>query len=1116
MKDRNCSSLMRCASSLQRLFFLALLSIIAIGAYAQGKTVSGTVLDKSGESVIGASVVVKGTTNGTITDFDGKFTLSNVPNNASLEISFVGYKTQVIPVQGKTTFNVTMVEDTEVLDEVVVVGYGTAKKSSFTGSASNIDNKKLELRPITNVSKGLEGQTTGLLTTSGSGQPGESSKIVIRGYGSINASQNPLYVVDGIPYDGDLSSINPADIESMTVLKDASAGALYGARGANGVILVTTKGAKEGKVSVSYNGYVKFNTPTKYLATLDPYDYLSFVWGNAAASGDAYRLPFEKLYGIGDYSGSNTGGIESYRNTRNYNIQKDVYNSSVSHNHDLSVSGGTEKTKVLFAMNYMDEQGMKLNSYAKRGGVSLKINQKLRDNLDINLDTRYSDMRTMGDEGTTNGSGSLLSSSYRFRPIATRDILGDLNALREGNMEMYGRQSAWDTYSPVARIGDYDPLYIKQRLRGTLSLNWRLFDGFAYHTDFTLNQSWEQDKIWGGAIYNNYLDDETGAKLYAGNVEYTKRDSWGLRWTNTISYDFNFLPKQHRLNILLGHEVTDSGGSKMSISASHFPSNFTKDNAFAMINQYDAEHGTSKFSSGVDIPGRILSFFGRANYTLMDRYLFTVTFRADGSSKFSPEHRWGYFPAAAFGWRLSEETFMEGTKDWLDNLKVRLSYGTVGNDGISSDLWSQTWTSETDLRYQYILNNQYSSSYDLSTEQMANKNLKWETTITRNFGFDFGFLKNRLWGSLDLYWNTTKDLLMLTSLPGITGFTSTYDNIGQTSNKGIEFSLSGVIFENKDWNITAGMNINFNKGKVDKLAENVTGLYGSSWCGSSSFPGEDYILQEGKPVGMVRGFIYDGFYTTDDFNYVNGQYILKEGVADLGSFINPVHGVDRPSGQNAYPGLPKFRDMDNSGSIDEKDVTIIGDMNPVHTGGFNINTTYKNFDLGLYFNWSYGNDVYNVNKIASLYGAKEKGVYENKLGFMKDSYKIYDVVDGKLVRLTTPEQLNAANVNANLPLPYSENGVTSSIAIEDGSYLRLNTLTLGYSLPDKVLHKAGLSKLRIYGTIYNLFTLTGYSGLDPEVSANTSQNKAKYPTVGLDWGTYPRARSFVVGLNLAF
>ena len=1081
---------------------------------SQTKTITGTIIDETGEPMIGVSVLVQGTTTGAVTDLDGKFTLE-VPANATLVVSYIGYKTQNVKVGSQNTFAIKMESDNEVLDEVVVIGYQTIKRKDLTGSVASVSGKTVSVMPVSNVAQAMQGKLPGVNITSQDGRPDAAISIRVRGGGSISQSNEPLILVDGVTVNS-LNDIPSDQVESIDVLKDASSTAIYGARGANGVILVTTKGAKEGKVSVSYNGYVKFNTPTKYLETLDPYDYLSFVWGNAAASGDAYRLPFEKLYGIGDYLGSNTEGIESYRNTKNYNIQKDVYNSSVSHNHDLSVSGGTEKTKVLFAMNYMDEQGMKLNSYAKRGGVSLKINQKLRDNLDINLDTRYSDMRTMGDEGTTNGSGSLLSSSYRFRPIATRDILGDLNALREGNMEMYGRQSTWDTYSPVARIGDYDPLYIKQRLRGTLSLNWRLFDGFAYHTDFTLNQSWEQDKIWGGAIYNNYLDDETGAKLYAGNVEYTKRDSWGLRWTNTISYDFNFLPKQHRLNILLGHEVTDSGGSKMSISASHFPSNFTKDNAFAMINQYDADHGTSKFSSGVDIPGRILSFFGRTNYTLMDRYLFTVTFRADGSSKFSPEYRWGYFPAAAFGWRLSEETFMEGTKDWLDNLKVRLSYGTVGNDGISSDLWSQTWTSETDLRYQYILNNQYSSSYDLSTEQMANKNLKWETTITRNFGFDFGFLKNRLWGSLDLYWNTTKDLLMLTSLPGITGFTSTYDNIGQTSNKGIEFSLSGVIFENKDWNITAGMNINFNKGKVDKLAENVTGLYGSSWCGSSSFPGEDYILQEGKPVGMVRGFIYDGFYTTDDFNYVNGQYILKEGVADLGSFINPVHGVDRPSGQNAYPGLPKFRDMDNSGSIDEKDVTIIGDMNPVHTGGFNINTTYKNFDLGLYFNWSYGNDVYNVNKIASLYGAKEKGVYENKLGFMKDSYKIYDVVDGKLVRLTTPEQLNAANVNANLPLPYSENGVTSSIAIEDGSYLRLNTLTLGYSLPDKVLHKAGLSKLRIYGTIYNLFTLTGYSGLDPEVSANTSQNKAKYPTVGLDWGTYPRARSFVVGLNLAF
>lgn len=1080
----------------------------------QAKSVTGTILDENGEPMIGVSVLIQGTTTGTITDFDGKFSLE-VPENASLVISYIGYKTQHLKVGNQRTLVIKMESDNEVLDEVVVIGYQTIKRRDLTGSVASVSGKNVSVMPVSNVAQAMQGKLPGVNVTSQDGRPDASISIRVRGGGSISQSNEPLILVDGVTVNS-LNDIPSDQVESIDVLKDASSTAIYGARGANGVILVTTKGAKEGKVAVAYNGYVKFNTPTKYLETLDPYDYLSFVWGNAAASGDAYRIPFEKLYGIGDYTGSNVGGIESYRGMKNADIQKDVYNSSVSHNHDLTVSGGTDKTKVLFAVNYMDEEGMKINSYAKRAGISLKVNQKLRDNIDINLDTRYTDMRTMGDEKTTNGSGSLLSSSYRFRPIASDNILGDLNTLREGNMEMYGRESTWDTYSPAARIGDYDPLYIKQRLRGTLSLNWGIVKGLAYHTDFTLHQAWEQDKLWGGAIYNNYLNDATGEKLYAGNVEYTKRDSWGLRWTNTLSYDFNFLPEQHRLNILLGHEVTDSGGSNMKIKASHFPSNFTKDNAFAMINQYNKDYGTSSFSSGVDIPGRILSFFGRANYTLMDRYLFTVTFRADGSSKFSPEHRWGYFPAVAFGWRLSEEPFMEGAKDWLDNLKVRLSYGTVGNDGINADLWSQTWSSETDLRYQYALGHQYLSSYDLSTTEMANKDLKWETTITRNIGFDFGFLKNRLWGSLDLYWNTTKDLLMLTSLSGITGFTSTYDNIGQTSNKGIEFSLSGVVFENKDWNITAGMNINFNKGNVDKLAENVTGLYGSSWCGSSSFPGLDYVLQKDSPVGLVRGFIYDGFYTTDDFNYVNGQYILKEGIADLGSFINPVHGINRPSGQNAYPGLPKYRDLDDNKTVDEGDVAVIGDMNPVHTGGFNINATYKNIDLGLYFNWSYGNDVYNVNKIASLYGAKEKGVYENKLAFVRDAYKVYDVVDGKLVYLSTPEQLNAANQYASLPLPYSENGNTSTLAIEDGSYLRLNTLTLGYSLPEKVLHKVGLTKLRIYGTVYNVWTLTGYSGLDPEVNSNTAHNKAKYPTVGLDWGTYPRARSFVVGLNLTF
>ena len=1078
------------------------------------KKVTGTVLDETNQPMIGVTVRLKDGKVGATTDLDGKFSI-DVPANAVLVFSYIGYKDYTLNVGNRNDYTVKMETENAALDEVVVIGYQTIRRKDLTGSVASVKGEDIASMPVGNVAQALQGKLPGVNVTSQDGRPDATISIRVRGGGSISQSNDPLILVDGIT----VSSLDdiPADqVESIDVLKDASSTAIYGARGANGVILVTTKGAKEGRVQVNYNGYVKFNTPTKYLETLDPYDYLAFVWGNTAAMGDAYRVPFEKLYGIGDYTGNNPGGIDSYRNIGNQEIQKDVYSSSVSHNHDLSITGGNDRTRILFSANYMDEEGMKINSYARRASFNFKINQKINKNLDVSFDARYSDRRTMGKEDTTNGSGSILSSSYRFRPIATGDILGDLSALREGNMEMYGRQSSWDNYSPAARLGDYEPLYIKQRLRGTASLDWRIIDGLTYHTDLSYNRTWEEDKIWSGAIYNNYMNDTTGEKLYAGSVEWAKRGKWGLRWTNTLSYDFKFLPEQHRLNVLLGHEVTDSGGDEIEIDANHFPANFTKDNAFAMINQYDKTAGTSNFFSGVDVPERILSFFGRVNYTLLDRYLFTFTFRADGSSKFSPEHRWGYFPAAAIGWRISEEPFMKGTRDWLDNLKLRFSYGSVGNDGIDADLWLQTWTSETDMRWQYTMNNQYSSAYDYSASEMANLDLKWETTITRNLGLDFSFFNSRLWGSIDLYWNTTKDLLMLTTIPGITGFTATYDNIGQTSNKGIELSLSGVIFKNKDWNITAGMNINFNKGNVDKLAENVTGLYASSWNGSSSFPGNDYILKEGSPVGIVRGYIYDGFYTTDDFNYVNGQYVLKEGIADLGSFINPVHGVSRPEGQNAYPGLPKYKNINGDNIIDEGDVCEIGDMNPVHTGGFNINATYKNFDLGMYFNWSYGNDVYNVNKIATMYCAKEGGAYENKLAFMKGAYKIYDVVDGQLVHLTTPEQLDAANVNATLPLPYSENGVTSTLAIEDGSYLRLNTLTLGYSLPQSILRKIGMTKFRIYGTVYNVFTITGYSGLDPEVSTNTENNHANYPTVGLDWGTYPRARSFVIGVNLTF
>lgn len=1096
------------------------LSMWCLIVLAQGRQVTGTVVDGTGESVIGANVLEVGTANGVITDIDGNFSLQVQPN-AKIQISFIGYITQTMTIGNQNNIKVTLVDDSQALEEVVVIGYQTVKRKDLTGSVASVQGKNIAATPVSNVAQALQGKLPGVNVISQDGRPDAEISIRVRGGGSISQSNDPLVLIDGVA--GTLSDIPADQVESIDVLKDASSTAIYGARGANGVILVTTKGAKEGKVTVSYNGYAKFNTPTDYVEALDPYDYLAYTWGHATAMGASYSRPLIELYGLGN------GGIEQYRNMKTDDIQRDVYNSSFSHSHDLTVTGGTDMTKVLFSVNYVDEQGMKINSYSKRANVSMKINQKIRKNLDLGLDVRYTDAEGMSEEGTTSGAGSVLSSAYRFRPIATNHIKGNLDAFRKEDMESFGKFSQWDMYSPYNRILDNEPLKQRQALRSTASLNWGIIKGLTYHTDLSLNRTWNQHKLWKGAVAVDkpYIDETTGEKTYAGDAELRKQDSWGLRWTNTLSYDFN-INKDQRLNILVGHEVSNSGGADLRVIAKQFPANFTKENAFAMINQYNKNISDNAVpvSSSINTPTRILSFFGRANYNLLERYLLTVTFRADGSSKFVADNRWGYFPAAALAWRISEEPFMKSTKGWLDNLKLRLSYGTVGNDGISADLWSQTWYSESDSRWFYALNGKQQPSYDLSSSTstpMANPKLKWETTITRNLGLDFGFLDNRIWGSVDFYWNTTKDLLMSTPLPGITGFTTTYDNVGQTSNKGLELSLSGVIYKNKDWNVSAGFNINFNKNNVDKLAEGITGIYGTSWV-SQNNPSNDYILKEGSAVGLVRGLVYNGFYTTADFTYANGVYTLKPGITDISSSIIPTfHGVgenDRPSGQIAYPGMAKFKNLNNEGNskdvIDTDDYTIIGDMNPAHTGGFNINATYKNFDLGLYFNWSYGNEIYNVNKLASLYGYKETGIFENKLAIVKNSYKMYDIQNGSLVKLDTPAKLEAANANATLPLGYNEQGIVSTLGIEDGSFLRLNTMSLGYTLPKVWLNKAGIGNCRVYGTVYNLFTITGYSGLDPEVNANSNLNHSVYPTPGLDWGTYPRTRSFVVGVNLSF
>ncbi|MBL7968883.1 MAG: TonB-dependent receptor [Prolixibacteraceae bacterium] len=1104
-------------SFLKKVCLLAL-TVIFAGAQLYAQKVTGKVVDETNTPIPGVNVVVKGTTNGVITNSDGTYTI--VPADIQKDVlafSFIGFDTKEVKINGQSVINVQLASTTLEIEEVVAVGYGTVKKRDVTGSVASVSGEQLAAIPVSNPAMALQGRLPGVNVTSQDGRPDAEISIRVRGGGSISQSNEPLVLIDGVP--GNMSLIPSEMIESVDVLKDASSTAIFGARGANGVILVTTKKGKEGAVSVSYSGYSKFNTPTGYIETLNPYDYLVSRWGLLDVYfGTTYTTPFQKLFGVGAFTGSNSGGIDTYKNISAYNLQEEVYNSSFSHNHDLSISGGTNKTKVLFAVNYMDEDGMKLNSYSKRASATFKLDQKISEKLDFNLDVRYTDRANMGNEGTVNGYGSSLSGSYRFRPIAKGDIKGDLAFLNDASM---GEEAFVfdDMYNPVKVIKDRENLTSNQSILGTAGLNWNLVKGLNYRTELTLSRNFSQNKIWRGptpSSFNeeNYLNGD-GSFKWAGDADYRKNDSWGMRWVNTLGYELK-LNEIHRINVLVGQEVTNSGGTNMRISGRKYPNNFTKDNAFAMISQYGADLVTA---TGVNTPSRIMSYFGRANYSLLDKYMVAATFRADGSSNFSPEHRWGYFPAASLAWRVSEESFLESAS-WLDDLKLRVSYGEVGNDAISADQWSQLWTSESDTRWQYGMNGVLQPSYDLASSQMANRDLKWETTITRNIGVDFTLFDSRLRGTIDVYKNTTKDLLMLTDIPSITGFTATYSNIGQTSNQGLELSLSGTVFKNKDWNITAGANINFNKNNIDELAEGLQSSYGTQFL-QSGIPSSDYRLLEGKPVGIVMGYKMDGkgYYTPEDFDFDanTGMYTLKAGVPDLSKAFVSYRGGLVPGSQQAYPGLPKFVDSFKDGVIDEKDYVEIGNMNAKHTGGFNINANYKQFDLGMYFNWSYGNDIYNANKLATLYNLnKGGGLYGNKLAIVKNSYTLFEIQNGVLTKLTTPEKLNAANSNATLPSTYLQQGYVSDIGIEDGSYLRLNTLTLGYTLPKQLMNKIKASNIRVYGAIYNVFTLTGYSGLDPEVNTNDNMNNARYPTPGLDWGTYPRARQFVIGLNATF
>ena len=1060
---------------------LAMLFAFLGGSVLQAQTLHGTVKDSSGEGIIGATIMEQGTTNGTVTDFDGNFTLNLSSSKNPIVVSYVGMKTQTLNVEGKSTVNIVLEDEATALNELVVIGYGAVKKKDLTGSVATVGSEALQAVPVSNASEALTGKMAGVQVTTTEGSPDADVKIRVRGGGSITQSNDPLFIVDGFPVES-ISDIPANDIEDITVLKDASSTAIYGSRGANGVILVTTKSGQAGKTKVSYNAYYSWKTIAKKYEVLDAYDFakwhyeLGMLYNNGDVSkNDHYTNKF------GNYQ-----DVDLYQNIEQNDWQDIAYGrTGNTFNQSVNINGGSDNIKYAFSYAHINDKAIMYGSSFKRDNFSLKLNTKPTKRTTLDLQARYADTDIRG-AGSNDASGVYdtdrrLKYAVLFSPIPLGSIDGTDDA----------EQSSF--VDPITASDDNDRKKNRRNLNMAGAFGWEVVKNLKAKVEFGYDTYDEFDqRFWGlSAYYIKNIPRGSDSGKPAIRLVDTKRNRF--RNTNTVSYDFKGIfgkDSDHSLNVLAGHEYVITKKHAITSETHGFPIDYDAKKAWRLTSQGNPYTIDDAYSAN----DKLLSFFGRANYNFQDKYLVSATFRADASSKFAKENRWGYFPSAAIAWRISSEPFMKSTENWLDDLKLRFSYGTAGNNNIPVGQIVQMYENKATTWVNGF------SNYWAPSKTMANPDLKWETTITRNVGLDFTMLRGKLVGSLEAYINTTKDLLIEFKTGG-TGYDTQYRNLGKTENRGLEFSLTYHMVDKKDWGIDFSGNIGFNKNEIKKLGmDDFT--TNTNW-GSTEI-GMDYRVAVGGSVGEIIGYRNAGRYEVSDFDYdpTSKSWKLKSGVVDS----SPVVGTLRP-------GMMKLVDVDGDGFVTyENDTELIGDVNPDFTGGFAINARAYGFDLSANFNFSVGNDVYNANKIEMTTSSyTKKGQYRNLTSEMASGKRWTNInAAGELVN--DPAELAALNANTTMWSPYMSKFVLSDWAIEDASFLRLNTLTLGYTIPQNLVQRIGINSLRFYATAYNVFCLTDYSGSDPEADCVRRTNL----TPNVDYSGYPRSRSFVFGLNLNF
>ena len=1079
-----------------KFFRLALLLALAmIAGNISAQTIKGTVTDSSGETIIGATVMETGTQNGVVTDFDGNFTLENVKGK-SITISYIGMKTQTVQLDGKTTFNIVLEDEAASLNELVVIGYGSVRKKDLTGSVATVGGDKLAAIPTPSISEALTGKLSGVQVTTTDGSPDAEVLIRVRGGGSITGDNTPLIVIDGFQ-GGSLSDLSPNDIEDITVLKDASSTAIYGSEGANGVILITTKNAKGGKTVVSYNGYLQTKTVSKRMDVLNAYQYVMSNYEYAALRGESTLNSFYKQFGVFD-------DLYLYKSVEAIDWQEDLFGANVlSQSHNVSLNGGTEKTKFSLSGTYDFNAGLMPNNDFSRYAFLFKLNHDINSKLKFSLTARVNDQTANG-QGTQGGTYKVRTEQALYG-VATKGLSGmispDFSTMSDDEIVEWQRAN-------MSLAEQSEQYWRRRNNRGFVfnaSLDWTTpLKGLKAHLEGGYTYGFNEVKNWYGST--------TTQASYVGGMplaDWQKTNTNSIRESFTLNYDTK-INKIHHLNVMAGQEYRSSRSNYNKMDANNFSKAFTAEEVFANFGL-----GTMQAMTGnVAADQNKVSFFGRINYTLLDRYLLTVTLREDGSSQFADGHQWGFFPAAAASWRIIEEPWMEGAKKWLSNLKLRVSYGKVGNDKLPSYMFSQLYSTNSGSKRYGVGEN--ANSHLAVTTVLANPMLTWEKRTTRNIGLDFGFFHERRNGNIDVYWNNTDDLLINHNIAA-PGYTTVWENSASTSNKGIELTLNASIIEKKNFTLQANFNIGFDKSNVKALANGLQEMtFASGWASTDNKNQQDYIVRIGDPIGLVYGWESDGYYTTNDFESYDpptGAYTLKSGVPTT-SLLGGAIGI--------RPGTMKLKDRDGDGVVDAKDITVIGDTNADFAGGFGFSGTVYDFDFNLNFTYKVGNEIYNANKIqtTSRYRA---GTWPNMREEMSQS-NAYSYINPETgVLLTELADLAYWNEGGNgqaakkMWSPFSTGDavvVPTDWAMDDASFLRLQSVTIGYTLPHKLTTKVGIQRARFYVTGTNLFVISSYPGFDPEVSSYVRNSSYSGLTPGIDFSSYPKSRAFTFGVNV--